>query len=728
MSSRFLLRWLGCILLAGLVGCSRADPVEAALKKLKDSAAGSRRQAIGTLRLQHDARAVESLIACLDDGDTDVRTAAADALGDLGDDRAIEPLITHLPPADPESRKTIIAALEKLNKARAADRLVFHLQEKNTDVKMTTAAIEALGALRDPRAVDALISRLADGNEEISDAATEALGRIGAPAVKPLIACLNDSKPGVPGRAAQALGQIGDPRAVQPLIDCLKHPPEEIPSPPDNAADDKKSDDSQMDNGQTDSPGEDLQLRQKVAEALGKLGTPAVDPLISCLQEQDPAVCSLAATALGRTHDPRAIKPLIAGMVKLAGQDPTETENYEGVNIHQSLLDALANMGEPAIKPLAACLKDKDVNVRRDAADVLDQLHYQPAKTEEKIAFLILRQSWDQLIRLGAPAVAPLMDCLKDEDASQRQGAADALGQLNDKRAVEPLIARLQDDDLEVRRSATTALARLGDKRAVAPLIRVLDSDDAQVGTAAAEALGSLGDDRAVAPLVGGLKNEEAGFRQACAQALDKLHYRPQQTTDTITYLIALQSWDKVAKMGPSAFVPLTACLSDQDSDVRQGAVEALGNLGDKRAIKPLSQALPDWDLNTSLVSSLGQLGWKPSSDAEQVYVWIAQKDSTHLKKEWEKTRQVLLDDASSGDSRRVRNAIYSFVALGEPKILDDLVRILNDQGNQEMAETYLNCGNDQLEKAAQDWATQNGYSVLHLPVSGGNHASWGSW
>ncbi|HTQ31426.1 MAG TPA: hypothetical protein VMI53_09465, partial [Opitutaceae bacterium] len=69
-----------------------------------------------------------------------------------------------------------------------------------------------------------------------------------------------------------------------------------------------------------------------------------------------------------------------------------------------------------------------------------------------------------------------------------------------------------------------------------------------------------------------------------------------------------------------------------------------------------------------------------------------------------------------------------SFMALGEPKILDDLTRILDDQGNQELAELYLNCGNDKLEKAAQDWASRNGYTTITLPTSNGSHASWGSW
>jgi hypothetical protein len=236
-----------------------------------------------------------------------------------------------------------------------------------------------------------------------------------------------------------------------------------------------------------------------------------------------------------------------------------------------------------------------------------------------------------------------------------------------------------------------------------------------------------LGDTKAVAPLAAALTDEDAGLRQTCAQALDKLHYQPEKVEDNITYLIALQAWEKVAKMGAPAFAPLVACLSDQNRDVHESAIGALGDLGDKRAISPLSEALPDWNLNGSLVSALEKLGWKPTSDAEQIYAWIGKQDSAHLKQEWEKTRQVLLDDVSSSNHQKMENAVYSFMAIGDPKVVDDLVKALDEQGDKDMAETYLNSGNDKLEQAARDWASSNGYQTIMLPA-GSTPMHWGSW
>jgi HEAT repeat protein len=718
--SRFLFRWIGCVLLLGFTGCGLIDPVGTAIKKLKDPAPAARLAAIEKLRSRHDARAVEPLMACLADQDADVRKAVIEALSEFNDPRAIEPLIACLTTDD---RQAIIAAFEKLGRARAGDRLIAHLQSKETPPYMSAAVIEALGDLRYPPAVDALLPCLANESSEISNGAIDALSRIGAPAVEPLIASLKDPKAQVRARAAEALGGISDARAVEPLIACLKNPG--LDQPAADGQDTSTSDES--DDQKKARADEDSEVRQKASEALGKLGKPAVEPLIACLDEKDPSVRSLAATALGQTHDARAVTPLIAHMAELAGKDTTDEENSAGVNVHDSLRNALADLGEPAIKPLLECLKDKDVHVQEDAADVLNQLHYLPSDPNAKVTFFILLQSWDKLVELGAPAVAPLLGCLKDEDYNRRQGAALALGELGDKRAVDPLIARLQDDNADVKKNAVKSLGQLGDKRAVDPLIDVFKNDYADMRTSAAEALGMLGDDKAVAPLVEALTDADAGLRQACAQALDKLHYQPKKVEDNITYLIALQAWDKLAKMGAPAFEPLSACLSDQNMDVKQGAIEALGNLGDKRAISPLSEALPDWNLNASLVAALEQLGWKPASNAEQIYAWIAKKDSAHLKEQWEKTRQVLLDDVSSSNHQKMENAVYSFMALGDPKVVDDLVKALNDQGDKDMAETYLNSGNDKLEQAARDWASSNGYQTITIPT-GSTPMHWGSW
>jgi hypothetical protein len=112
-----------------------------------------------------------------------------------------------------------------------------------------------------------------------------------------------------------------------------------------------------------------------------------------------------------------------------------------------------------------------------------------------------------------ARAVEPLIALLKDESEthSARFRAAEALGELGDRRAVEALIDVLENfregDSVYsvgqgVRTEAAVALGKLGDPRAFDPLIEALEDDSLYVRVAAAEGLGLLGDPRAVRPLL----------------------------------------------------------------------------------------------------------------------------------------------------------------------------------------------------------------------------------
>jgi len=82
------------------------------------------------------------------------------------------------------------------------------------------AAVEALEAFGDPRAVEPLIGAL--GDEEVRGAAVGALQAFGDPrAVEPLIGALGDKRPWVRLKVVEALQAFGDPRAVEPLIGAL---------------------------------------------------------------------------------------------------------------------------------------------------------------------------------------------------------------------------------------------------------------------------------------------------------------------------------------------------------------------------------------------------------------------------------------------------------------------------------------------------------------------------
>ncbi len=111
------------------------------------------------------------------------------------------------------------------------------------------------------------------------------------------------------------------------------------------------------------------------------------------------------------------------------------------------------------------------------------------------------------LIKIGAPAVDPLIVALTHPRAKVRGNAALVLGTIRNERAIAPLIAALKDSDPEVRMWAAVALGEMPNKHSVEPLISRLEDADNDVRSYAAYSLGIIGDRRSVEPLISSLRN-----------------------------------------------------------------------------------------------------------------------------------------------------------------------------------------------------------------------------
>ncbi len=203
------------------------------------------------------------------------------------------------------------------------ENLIAALQDEDPRLRETAAS--GLGLLGDARAVEALIAALEDEDWEVRLEAAGALGEIGdAGAVEPLIVALQDEASDVREEAAGALGEIGDARAVEALIAAI-----EI---------------------------EDVRFethaQKALREALGEIGDAAVEPLIAALQDEDPQVRWVAASALGEIRDARAVEPLIAAL-----QD-------EDSDVRKMTARALGEIGDArAVEPLLAASRNGDLEV-----------------------------------------------------------------------------------------------------------------------------------------------------------------------------------------------------------------------------------------------------------------------------------------------------------------------------------------------------------------------------
>lgn len=100
---------------------------------------------------------------------------------------------------------------------------------KDSNYAIRRRAAEALGSIKDTRAVEPLSEALADSSYEVRRSATQALGNIkDCRVVEPMIRALADSDSGVRCSAAEALGNIEDNRTIEPLKNALADPDHEV--------------------------------------------------------------------------------------------------------------------------------------------------------------------------------------------------------------------------------------------------------------------------------------------------------------------------------------------------------------------------------------------------------------------------------------------------------------------------------------------------------------------
>jgi HEAT repeat protein len=100
------------------------------------------------------------------EGSREERLVAIVHLGETRDPRAVYPLMDCCAEKDPEIRRMAIEALGKIGSARAVDTLVDRLGDTNEDLAVRISAISALAAIRSDHACQELRSRAEDPGQD----------------------------------------------------------------------------------------------------------------------------------------------------------------------------------------------------------------------------------------------------------------------------------------------------------------------------------------------------------------------------------------------------------------------------------------------------------------------------------------------------------------------------------------------------------------------------------
>lgn len=318
----------------------------------------------------------------------------------------------------------------------------------------------------------------------------------------------------------------------------------------------------------------DHDVRKFVIDILGSIGDAAAVPLlIHALNDPDPNVSAAAAENLGKIADPRAVSPLVQALAK------------SDVWLRHTILEALSRIGKPVsievITPLAAenllkkavfdCLgaigdaeavpilveglKEKVRNAREAAATAL-------IKLRERLSDDLAARSIGARLKslAGTPFVDGLLASMETSDRELKEALVRILGLIGDDRSTLRLLHGCRDDRL--RRFCLLAFEHMG-ATGMHSLLRAFPTADDEERCFIAFVCGELKYSGCASLLREGMADECPMLRRICAVA--------------------------AGKIGDTALIDdLAPLLDDNETDVREGAIEALSRLAEREGEKVL--------------------------------------------------------------------------------------------------------------------------------------------
>jgi HEAT repeat protein len=315
---------------AELSGSSTAEVVA---DMLNSSDGAVRHAAVKLLGLLRDSRFAFRLLTLFDI--EELREVAADALITMGK-AATCSLVGIWPGADSRTRAYLAYVFGEAGCAECLEFLVTGLSSSDPELKL--ASVVALGKLEEVAALPHLIACLGDESEEIREAATQALSRLGSryrqETIRSVCPLLEYDDPEMRMNGVLILGRLDSPEVERHLAFAMKDESPLVRSAAVRAFEDKTTA-GQLQALMLALTDEDSEVRRLAAEALGTTGDKqALKPLELALQDEDIWVRTAAVRALGRfggeaagalvqnaLHDPVGLVSITA-LETLSGMDP----------------------------------------------------------------------------------------------------------------------------------------------------------------------------------------------------------------------------------------------------------------------------------------------------------------------------------------------------------------------------------------------------------------------
>ncbi len=363
---------------------------------------------------------ISYLIRALGDSNKNIAYFAASALGDVHDEEVIRPLVRALGDEYWPVRRNAADSLRRLARF-AISTLINHINDENTDIQYWVMRI-----LKDvgSQHLEEIITKLKKGNDEERLFAAKAIGAIKDPrAVEPLIAALTDGHDWVRLYAAIALGEIGDRRALTHLISILGEPGFKT-SPAIYKIFDRFGEAAVPELISVADEDKNIRRRCAAMAILGHLKSEtAFDKLMAGLKSQDQDIRAACVEAVANYGSRPEVLPALEQVLK-----NTSTK------LRGRVIQALAAIGtEDVIRPLLMALHKGQLG--RDGKDgVLNVLTELGDKALPKLIELLgskqvgLRKaSAEALVSIGPSVQSEVERAAKSDDANVRFWAARVL-------------------------------------------------------------------------------------------------------------------------------------------------------------------------------------------------------------------------------------------------------------------------------------------------------------
>ena len=316
---------------------------------------------------------------------------------------------------------------------------------------------------------------------------------------------------------------------------------------------------------------------------------------------------------------------------------------------------------EALIPDLVVRASAKEPHVRANVVRVLGRF---PDTPEAREATWKLLDDPDKTVRMAAltgvaempvpPDPTPVIKLIKDPDLNVQHKAIDALVKWRHPDTLTLLLPLLQDESEYIRRGAVEVLNAIADTNSIKQLLNAIKDSDWWVRERASDALIKIGGPRVVEAMLGLIKDDDEYIRRTAIEVIN-------------------------ASGEMSDFEQVLDALEDSDWWVRERAIDALGSMGSDKSLPLLYKALgKDEHTRRAAVRALGQIGNRGA--IKQLVPLLKDPDET-VRKE---TLQALTALSSEAHAHKLRKVIEAAMADYSPELLDlanEALRAIDKRG-----------------------------------------------